>query len=159
MMLKINYPLKYREEVFKYADNYQVDTYLIFAIIKAESGFKPNAVSKKNARGLMQITETTGKWIADKIGIKNYSFDSLFNPDTNIRMGCWYVKWLLDYFNNNADLAIAAYNGGTGNVKEWLKDRNLSDSGDSLNKIPFKETNDFLKRVKNYVSVYKKLYE
>ncbi len=159
LLLKISYPLKYKEHVYKYSNFYKVDPYLVFAVMKAESSFKPNAVSNKNARGLMQITQTTGEWIAKKIDMKDYSFDRLFDPETNIQMGCWYVKWLIDYFEGQPDLAIAAYNGGTGNVKEWLKDKNLSDNGKTLKRIPFKETSDFLKRVKNYTSVYKKLYE
>jgi soluble lytic murein transglycosylase len=62
-------------------------------------------------------------------------------------------------FNNNTDLVITAYNGGSGNVKEWLNDKELSHSGEYLDKIPFKETERFLDRVKNYHSMYRRLYE
>ncbi|MDP4092704.1 MAG: lytic transglycosylase domain-containing protein [Bacillota bacterium] len=158
-ILKIVYPQKYKEIVYKYAGEYNLDTSLVYGIIKAESNFKSDAVSSKNARGLMQITESTGKWAAGEMKLEDYSFDRLFDPETNIRMGCWYLRWLLKYFNNDTDLTIAAYNSGNGKVSQWLKDRTLSDTGESLQKIPFKETDNFLKKVNNYKSVYKRLYE
>lgn len=158
-VLKYNYPLKYKEHVLKYARQNNIDPYLVFAIIKAESNFDPNAVSKKNAKGLMQITDKTGAWAADKLKMKQYSVDELFKPEINIQLGCWYIGWLMKQFNNDENLVIAAYNGGNGNVNEWLKDKRLSNSGSSLERIPFKETDAFLKKVKKYHGVYKRLYE
>jgi soluble lytic murein transglycosylase len=168
-IMKLNYPLKYKEHVYKYSIQNGLDPYLVFAIIKAESGFNPGATSNKNARGLMQISETTGKEAAEKIMLNDYDFNKLYDPETNIKLGCGYLKYLKDQFkvyidsvedeDNAESLVIAAYNGGIGNVKGWLKDKNLSVSGKSLDKIPFKETENFLKRVKNYRLKYKSLYE
>lgn len=157
--VKIIFPLKYKEYVYKYSLENNVDPYLVFAIIKAESSFNPYAVSHKNARGLMQISEITGKWGAKSLGLKNYTPESLYEPETNIKIGCWYLSVLMKEFDNNLDLVIAAYNGGSGNVNEWLKNSNYSNTGIDLEKIPFKETEKFLKKVKNYYSVYKRLYE
>lgn len=158
MVFQIFYPVKYKEFISKYSTENGIDPYLVLAVIKAESGFDPDAVSVKNARGLMQITDKTGVWAAEKIGLKNFKTEDLYDPETNISLGCWYLNWLMQYYNGNTDLVIAAYNGGNGNVNEWLKDRNLSSSGKSLEKIPFKETDEYLKKVKRYHSVYKKLY-
>ena len=155
---KFLFPLKYREHVLKYSDINGLDPFLVFAVIKAESGFNPRAVSGKNARGLMQIAEKTGEWAAKKLMLENYTPDSLYDPETNIRIGCWYIGVLMKEFGNNADLILAAYNGGSGNVSGWLKNKDYSDTGDRLDRIPFKETEDFVKRVKNYYSVYKNLY-
>lgn len=152
------YPVKYRELVQFYSDEFNIDPYLVLAIIKAESNFRPEAISHKNAKGLMQISERTGKWGADKLQIADYTSKKLFEPETNINIGCWYLSMLYDEFNDT-DLVLAAYNGGSGNVAQWLKDSNLSASGESLDRIPFKETEQYLIKVKNNYRIYKKLYE
>lgn len=152
------YPLKYRDLVQVYSERFNVDPFLVFAIIKAESNFRPEAVSPKKARGLMQISERTGKWGAEKLHLADYSNEKLFDPEINIYIGCWYLSVLYDEFGDS-DLVIAAYNGGSGNVTQWLKDRDLSADGKTLDRIPFRETDQYLKRVNNYYSMYKKLYE
>jgi len=155
---RIFYPLKYRDLVIKYSERYNLDPYLVLAVIKAESSFRHTAVSRKNARGLMQITEGTGKWSAEKIGLKDYTTDMLFDPEVNINIGCWYLSWLYDEFGDT-DLVLAAYNAGSGNVTKWLNDRELSSTGRSLDRIPFRETEKYLKKVRNSYMIYKKLYE
>jgi len=157
-VIKRIYPLKYRELVFKYAYEYGIDPYLVFAVIKAESSFNPKAKSGKNAIGLMQITERTGMWGAETIGIEGFSKEDLYDPETNIRIGCWYIKQLMNEFSNRIDLVLAAYNGGSGNVSEWLKNVKYSKTGQELDVIPFRETEMFVKKVKNYYQVYLKLY-
>jgi soluble lytic murein transglycosylase len=156
---KAMYPVKYKEYVLEYTEKYGLDPYLVFAMIKVESNFKPNALSPKNARGLMQITDKTGKWGADVLKLKDYTLNSLYDPEINISIGCWYVNSLLREFGNDTDLALAAYNGGSGNVREWLKDSSLSASGERLDRIPFKETESYVKKVTDCRSIYKKLYE
>jgi len=152
------FPLKYSDYVFRYSVENNIDPYLVFAIIKAESSFNPKATSQRNARGLMQISDTTGNWGAESLKLLRYSANELYEPETNIQIGCWYLGRLMKEFDDNIDLVITAYNGGSGNVSEWLKNRDYSDSGDSLEKIPFGETERFLKKVKNYHLMYKRLY-
>jgi soluble lytic murein transglycosylase len=156
--LKMVYPLKFKEYVLKYSFQNNIDPYLVFAIIKAESGFNPKAVSRKNARGLMQISEKTAIWGAKSLKLENFDDESLFDPETNIRIGCWYIATLMKEFENDIDLVITAYNGGSGNVNDWLRDKSYSGSGTKLDKIPFRETELFVKKVKNYHYVYLKLY-
>ena len=156
---RLLYPVKYIDFVRHYSQKYDIDPYLVMAIIKTESSFKPDAVSPKNARGLMQISERTGRWGAERLKLDNYSNESLFSPEINIFIGCWYLSVLYGEFGNNDELVLAAYNGGSGNVTQWLKDPDLSPDGKSLDKIPFKETEQYLKKVKNSHKIYKKLYE
>ena len=158
-LLKLIFPMRYEEYVYKYSEKSNVDPYLVFAVIKAESGFHPGAVSKKNAKGLMQITEKTGSWGAQNLNLTQYNNESLLNPEINICIGCWYLGNLMKEFNNNLDLVVTAYNGGSGNVNEWLKDKSLSNTGNSLEKIPFKETERYVKKVRDYYFIYKRLYE
>ncbi len=158
-VMKMIYPLNYSETVAKYSAKYDVDAYLIMGIIKAESNFNQNAVSSKEAKGLMQITDSTGVWAAAKAGITDFTTDSLYDPTINIQIGCWYIKYLEDEFNGNIDYAILAYNGGSGNVKKWLSNSDYTNSKGELTKIPFKETEDFLKRVTGNRDAYKKIYK
>ncbi|KHO62136.1 lytic transglycosylase [Thermoanaerobacter sp. YS13] len=157
--LKKIYPLKYQNYVVYYAKEYDVDPYLIFAVIKVESNFKSEAISSKNAIGLMQILPDTGRWIAKKVGIKNYDDDMLFEPKYNIQMGTWYLSYLLKTFNGNIQLAIAAYNGGSGNVDAWLKDKRFSKDGKQLHAVPYPETNRYIKKVLAVYQIYKFIYE
>lgn len=157
--LKKFYPLKYQDYVIYYAEEYGVDPYLIFAVIKVESNFNNNAVSSRDAIGLMQILPQTGNWIAEKIGIKDYKENLLFDPKYNIQMGTWYLAYLLKNFDGNLQLAIAAYNGGCGNVDLWLKDKRFSKNGKQLHNIPFPETDHYIKKVLSVYQIYKFIYE
>lgn len=152
------YPCKYTEYVNKYSDEYDLDPYFVLSVIKAESNFDKDAVSGKDAKGLMQIMDETGIWAAKKIGIDDFTVESLFDVETNIRIGCWYLKTLEKEFKDQ-DLVIAAYNGGSGNVNSWLKDTRYSKDGKSLSYIPFAETKKYVDKVNVNYKAYKKLYE
>jgi len=157
------FPLEYRDLVIKYANENELDPILVFSIIKAESNFDPEATSHKNARGLMQIIDNTGIWAADTMGIEDFRVEYLYDPEVNIKIGCWYLKSLRNeiYKYNgemNNDLVLAAYNGGIGNVQKWLKDKKYSISGKSLDKIPFRETENYVRKVNNYRKIYERLY-
>jgi soluble lytic murein transglycosylase len=156
---KFLYPLSYVDSINKYSRKYNLDPYLISAVIKAESNYKPRALSSKNAYGLMQITPDTAEWAAKEMKLDNYKNEKLFDPDYNINMGCWYLDNLKKEFNGNMDLVLAAYNGGRGNVEKWLADVEHSKDGVNLNYIPFKETDKYIKRVKVNYNIYKFLYK
>jgi soluble lytic murein transglycosylase len=153
------FPAKYRDIVITYSEKYDLDPALIFAVIKTESNFNSDAVSHKNARGLMQVTDRTGEWGASVLKIDEFSQDLLYCPEINIEIGCWYMAMLLKEFRGDTDLALAAYNAGSGNVTKWLNDEQLSSSGESLDRIPFGETDRYLKKVKSLSQIYNKLYK
>jgi len=151
----ILFPMDYEEVVTKYANENELDKYLVMAVIKTESDFIPDAHSGK-ATGLMQLTDDTGKWVARKLNIR-YSNADLKNPERNIRLGCYYLKYLIKHYKNT-DVALAAYNGGMGNVDKWLKDEKYSDDGKSLKNIPFKETREYVEKVNKHWDKYKNMY-
>ncbi|MEW9095157.1 MAG: lytic transglycosylase domain-containing protein [Clostridiaceae bacterium] len=157
--MKKLYPLKYSDIVYKYSKEYDIDPYLVFSVIKAESNFNPNAVSHKDAYGLMQVTSTTGEWIAEQMKIEDFTLNKLFEPEYNIHMGCWYIDNLRKEFGDNMDVVLAAYNAGRGNVQKWLNDTEHSKDGENLHYIPFKETDKYVKKVKVNYKIYKFLYD
>ncbi len=152
------YPTTYSQYVERYAQEYELDKLLVYSMIKAESGFDSEAVSPRNAKGLMQIMDSTGEWAAEKISIENFETEQLLEPETNIRIGCWYIARLLKQYDQNMVLALAAYNAGSGNVSKWLKDDSISSDGKTLDRIPFEETRNYVDKIKKYNWMYNKLY-
>lgn len=149
--------VKYKEEIDKTAEEYSLDRFLVYALIKAESGFDPYAESVKGASGLMQLTEDTALWCAEKVGDKNLAAE-VTNPEVNIRLGCFYLRYLLDKYGGEETSALAAYNAGSGNVDEWLSDTAYSSDGKSLTGAPFPETDNYIKKIAFYKKLYRLLY-
>lgn len=154
---KYIYPLPERELVFQYAAENQLDPYLVAAVIRVESRFSDQAESVSGARGLMQLMPDTAQWAAERMGI-DYQPDQLFEGEYNIRMGCWYLRELLDEYDGNLTVALAAYNGGRGNVSTWLEDGTWDGSLADLPALPFPETRDYVQRVWRDYHRYQKLY-
>lgn len=158
LSIKIIYPLDYKKYISIYSQKYNIDPYLVAAIINVESNFDKDACSKKDARGLMQVSPTTGNWAAKELNLKNFTLESLYDPEINIMIGSWYLDVLNEEFDSNLSLVLAAYNGGSGNVNKWLEDRKYSKDGKNLKYIPFKETNDYVEKVLYNYEKYKKIY-
>ena len=106
----------------------------------------------------MQITPSTGEYISKLIGDSNYNESKLLDPETNIKYGCFYFRKLLDDFDGNLTCAIAAYNGGEGNVRKWIKKDENGMKTLNEKDIPFSETRSYIKRVNKYFKIYKFLY-
>lgn len=139
----------YEYYVQKYSATYNLEESLVYAIIKAESDFDANAVSASGALGLMQIIPRTAKWIAEEFN-EIYEKQNMFVPETNIKYGCFYLRYLFDKFKYS-DVVICAYNAGEGIVRDWL-----DESGNLIEeKISYDETKTYLKRVKKFYSDYK----
>lgn len=155
--MKYLYPLRYQQQIVKYSQEYGVDPYLVAAVIRVESGFSPNVVSKKGATGLMQIMPETAAWAAEQMDMKKFDTGQLSVPETNIKIGTWYLSKLLEEFNGDTTLSLAAYNGGRGNVREWIESGVIKESVEDT--IPFAETKDFVLKVKKAYNWYKKLYK
>lgn len=149
------YPRKYSVYVQKYSEEYNLDENLVYSIIKAESKFDEEALSHRGAKGLMQIADITRDWAIEELELSD-DID-IYDPETNIRIGCWYLNTLYKEFGET-DLVIAAYNGGSGNVKKWLNDKKYSKDGKNLHVIPFSETDKYLIKVKKYYTQYNMLY-
>lgn len=153
------YRLLYPDIVTEMAAEYGVDPYLAAAVIHCESSNNKDAVSPVGAVGLMQIMPDTGAWIAEKLEMEDFTEERLFEPEVNVRMGCWYIDYLTDRFHGNMTLVLAAYNAGPGNVQKWLEDERISENG-TLTEIPFPETERYIEKVQRayekYLTLYKK---
>lgn len=156
-LLKKVYPIKYQDYVEKYAEEYNLDKYLVYAVIKVESKFNPEAISNAGAVGLMQVMEDTAKECNEKGGFGYDIPEDLSNPEVNIRIGCYYLNLLYEKYGD-MELAVMAYNGGKGNVDKWLADESLSDGNGGLVEIPYEETKKYVEKVFNALDTYNELY-
>lgn len=158
IILKQLYPLSYYEIIMTEAEKNDLDPALVYGVIRAESGFDSNAVSRANARGLMQMTPKTFEWVKTMIpDSEELTNEALFDPQVNIQFGCELLSLLISHYGNEAT-AICAYNAGMGNVTSWLENPEYSSDGVTLNVIPFGETKEYLKRVTDNRDMYSRLY-
>ena len=151
---KLSYPRQYSEYVEKYSLEYNIPEALIYATIKVESNFDPNVVSSAGAMGLMQMLPSTYEWLTSKLG-DEYSQDALYDPETNIKYGTYYLQYLYSRFGS-WEKAIIAYNWGEGNFSDFLASEGYTE-GD-YNSIPAEETRNYVKKVMHHWKKYKELY-
>lgn len=160
--MKLIYPIKYENYVEEYSKKYQVDKYLIYAVIKAESNFDEKAQSSKDAKGLMQLMINTAKDIikkSDDISIKEEEIETkLIEPQYNIALGTKYISLLINKYGN-IQLALVAYNAGSGNVDNWIEQGILQKDGANIENVPYKETNNYVRKILRDYEIYKSLYE
>lgn len=153
------YPMEYQEYVSHYAKEYNVPPALIYAVIRSESSFDPEAVSDIGARGLMQITESTYEWAVYRMGTgDSFDYDSLWEPEENIRYGVYILSLLLEEFGS-PETALCAYHAGWGNVKSWLENSEYSADGINIHSIPFKDTGRYVPKVMETKAIYEQLYQ
>ncbi len=160
-ILKIIYPKTYKEVVQIYQEKYNIDENLIFALIKAESNFDNKAVSNRSAIGVMQLMEDTAKEVAikNKIDIDyNNMKQELLNVDININIGTKYMTILLDKYEST-EVALAAYNAGIGTVDNWIEKGVIKADGSDIENIPYKETNNYVRKILSNYKMYKELYK
>jgi peptidoglycan lytic transglycosylase len=154
---RLSYPRPYSDTVNAAAAEFNVDPLLIWAVMREESRYDPEAVSWVGARGLMQIMPTTQTGIAERLG-ENIAPGDAFTPQSNIRMGASYLRSMADYLKGDIELALMAYNGGAASVESWLKDPRVSDRDDLLRWIGYGETREYLERVSLSYRIYQELY-
>jgi soluble lytic murein transglycosylase len=134
-----------------------LDPYLVASLIRQESEFNPNAVSKANAVGLMQLLPKTGKLVAKEVKLKRYTASQLYQPSVNLQLGTKYFRGMVDKFGG-FEYALAAYNAGSERVDEWLAQGKYRDPQEFVESIPFTETREYVQAIMRNASVYKQLY-
>lgn len=152
------YPLHHRELVAGCSGSHDLDTNLVAAVIRTESRWRAHATSRSGARGLMQIMPETAAWAAERMGLGGFEPDQLYDPAVNIRLGCWYLHYLIGQFGGDWVTALAAYNGGDHNVRRWLRESQWTGEAHHLDQIPFPETRAYVKNVLRDYRIYIWLY-
>ncbi len=157
--LKEFFPQHYSAEVEKYSAMYGVDETLVYSVIRTESGFRAQVQSHAGAVGLMQIMPETFEWLQNmKDGSVIYTSSELTSPEINIEYGTYFLSYLLEHYDGNEMLAVAAYNAGMTNVDNWLMDEQYSHNGITLSEIPYNETSQYVERVEKTKAMYESLY-
>lgn len=141
------YPMHFQAEITSSAKEFRLDPLFVATVIREESRFRPHIRSSVGAVGLMQLMPTTATWGAKKLGMKGFQVEHLEDPKTNIRLGCWYLRYLWNQFGCG-EMVLAAYNGGEGNASQWFNPERHS----------FPETQEYIRRGKATYLMYRRLY-
>jgi dephospho-CoA kinase len=154
------YPLEYRDEIQRISGEYNLSPALIASVIRNESSFRPAAESSVGARGLMQVMPETAEWIAHKLKVDNYSLEQLYNPETNIRFGCWYLNYLSTLFHGDPLCVVCAYHAGQGEISSWLTNPSISSDGLTMkiDRLPEGPTKTYAGRVTRDYGIYQAKY-
>ena len=150
--------VRYREQIVREAQQYGLRPAFVAAIILNESSYDPSAVSSVGARGLMQLLPDTGRWVAGKLGIRDYTDDLLFDVETNLRLGVWYLDFLSDRYGGDPVLVACAYHAGHGNVDTWLTRYSRDGRTLSLEEIPMENTRSYARKVVDSYAIYLENY-
>ncbi|TSA41643.1 MAG: transglycosylase [Betaproteobacteria bacterium] len=149
----MRYLAPYRDEMKDYVRQQGLDEAWVYGLIRQESRFIANAKSSAGAAGLMQLMPATARWVAKKIGLRDYRWTGGSDVGTNINLGTWYLKHVLDTLDNHPVLASAAYNAGPGRARGWRAEAPM-EAAVYAETIPFNETRDYVKKVMSNASYY-----
>jgi soluble lytic murein transglycosylase len=135
-----------------------LDPYLVASLIRQESEFNPEAVSRANAYGLMQLLPSTGKSIAKKEGDRHFTTAELLDPTTNLHLGTIDLRHSIDRYNGQVEYALAAYNAGDSPVHQWMSTNNYKDIAEWVESIPYTETREYVQGILRNREVYRAVY-
>lgn len=155
---KLAFPLPYRDSVLRYANENQVDPYLMAGLIRQESEFDPKALSRAKAHGLTQVMPATGRQLARQLGIRGFSNAMLLQPDLNLRLGIRYFRLMTQSLNGMLEATIASYNAGKSRADRWLAERQYASPEEFVESIPFSETRNYVQIVLRNADMYRRIY-
>src|SRR3954468_20427629 len=155
---EIALPLRHEDIIRQQAREKGLDPALIAGVIYAESHFRDGQTSAAGAQGLMQITTATAQMIARKSGGVAFTVEDLGTPQVNIAYGSWYLRYLMGRYAGNRTFALAAYNGGEGNVDRWIDRARRRNEDLTIAAIPFSETRTYVQRVQDAKREYRRSY-
>ena len=154
------HPMYYTDLIARYAEEYNLRPAFVTAIILNESSFRTDAESNVGARGLIQLMPDTAEWIAGKLDVSGYSFERMYDAESNIRFGTWYLNYLSKLFRGDPVAVACAYHAGQSTVASWLSDRSISPDGMTLplENLPNGPTKTYAGRVTQDYGIYDALY-
>ncbi len=149
----LRYLAPYRDPVKQYAAQLNLDEAWVYGLIRQESRFIADAKSRVGASGLMQLMPATANWVAKKLGLKEWRWSQVTEVDTNVSLGTWYLRHVLDTLDGQPVLASAAYNAGPGRARAWRPGTAI-EGAIYAETIPFNETRDYVKKVMANATYY-----
>jgi soluble lytic murein transglycosylase len=152
------FPLPYRDALVTSARARGLDPYLLAGLIRQESEFNPEALSRKNAYGLTQVEPATGRRYARQAGVARFTKRVLFQPATNLKIGATIFQSMLDENGGSLEQTLASYNAGPNRLAAWLMWRTYREPAEFVESIPFTETRDYVQAVLRNADVYRRLY-
>ncbi len=152
------FPLPWRDEIEGYSKLHELDPYLVAALIRQESEFNPGAISRKSARGLMQIMPSTGRLLSRNLGMSPVSTNRLYVPETSLKLGTLQLRRVLDQYQGRLEPALAGYNAGEHRADKWLGWHSMTDPAEFVESIPFSETRGYVQAVLRNAEIYRRLY-
>lgn len=154
------YPRTYQELIETYSAEYDVDPYLVYAVCKIESNFDPKAQSNVGARGVMQMMEPAFDWVQYRMGDESgTTYDQMYQPEVAIQYGTCMLSLLQKEMGEDERVILASYHAGMGAVQAWLEDPAYSSDGETLDTIPYSDTNWYVEKVLETKAIYQQLYE
>jgi soluble lytic murein transglycosylase len=153
------FPLPYRSDLVRNAQERALDPFLLAGLIRQESEFNPAAVSHAKAYGLTQVRPTTGRLYARQAGVTRFTTHSLVQPATNLKIGSQILRSMLDKQGGSVEQTLASYNAGPNRVVEWLTWNSYREPAEFVESIPFTETRDYVQAVLRNAEMYRRLYE
>ncbi len=157
-ILQQAFPNRYWDLVQKVGASLSYDPRIFHALVREESSFNPDAKSWAGARGLSQLMPATAKHVAGRMGI-SVNNTTIVDPETNLKIGSWYLNYLHTYFGGNSFLAVPAYNAGEGNVGSWAKEWGSRPTDEYIEAIPIRETRHYVKRVLGTYQLYRVVWD
>ncbi|CAA9366144.1 MAG: GH23, partial [uncultured Gemmatimonadetes bacterium] len=157
-LLRVLYPLQYRPVFEAEARERGLDLFLVAALTRQESVFRPRAHSPVGARGLMQVMPATGRGLAAGAGISGWDPEMLFNPEINVHLGIRFLAAQMRTYNGNLPYVFSAYNAGPVRVTRWRRFPEARDPELFTERIPFEETRDYVKILTRNIALYRGLY-
>ncbi len=152
--IELRFPLSYADKIHENSIRQNLNPAILFGLVRRESAFNEKAYSPAGARGLMQIMPGTGRQIAKSLNERWHGSNSLYDPVVNLKYGSYYYQKLLDKFNGNYAIALAAYNAGPQRVKKWLPETHAIPADIWIETIPYKETRNYVINVLAYALIY-----
>ena len=153
------FPLPYRSDVVRNADERKLDPFLVAGLIRQESEFNPQALSPAKAYGLTQVRPATGRAFARKVGIQRFTARTLYQPAANLKIGTSILRSMLDQQNGSVEQTLAAYNAGPNRAIEWRTWAAFREPAEFIESIPFTETRDYVQAVLRNADMYRRLYQ
>jgi soluble lytic murein transglycosylase len=153
------FPLPYRNELVRNAKLNGLDPFTVAALVRQESEFNPQAVSRAKAYGLTQVMPATGRLLARRAGLRRFSPRMLFQPEVNLKLGTYYIRSLLDKWGGRWEETLAAYNAGPNRAAEWAAWRSYEEPAEFVETVPYTETREYIQAVLRNAAMYRLIYQ